>query len=73
MGNTGYRILDKRTWASIDDDQKDSIISDLKIELNRGKYSNKLSFHNNEIMLHCKEYYIVNRKYNADLLYYFNK
>lgn len=41
--------------------------------LDKGKYTTKLSFHDNEIMLSCKEYYVVDKTYNKGLLEYFKK
>jgi len=46
---------------------KDKILK----KLDGGKYTDKLMFHNNEIMLSCKEYYIIDKEYNGKLLEHF--
>jgi len=43
-------------------------MDDIIKRLEKSKYTNKLVGHNNEIMLWCKEYYLVSDEYRMDLM-----
>jgi len=69
----GYHSDLSRLWKRLTDENKKRAKLSILEELNKSGYMDKLVFHNNEIMLNCKEYYIVSSKYNAKLLEYFGK
>jgi hypothetical protein len=58
-------------WSYLNDDEKNTVFKMINDELHNGEYTDDLTFHNNEIMVVCKEVYIVNSKYHKELLEYF--
>ena len=64
--------LNKRTWKiEAQDWEKEEILDGIDKLIDKSKYTDKLVFHNNEIMVTCKEYYLVRRDFNGQLLKHF--
>ena len=66
-----HGIYSARTWAMVISQNEEEIVKDVLDLLNKGKYMDKLKHVMGEIMVTCKDYYMVNKKYNGDLLDHF--
>lgn len=66
--NRSKSPIDKDTWKTLTQSDKDTVIDAILNNLDNSNYTTKLTFHNNEIMLICKSAYMVNSKHNGALL-----
>jgi hypothetical protein len=57
-----------RRFAAVDEEDLEWLKREILTLLKDSSYTDKLIFHNNEIMVTCKEYYIVNKDFNGPLL-----
>lgn len=71
ISDIGY--LHAKEWDDFIKGHKEALFKQITQLLNKSNYTDKLIFHNNEIMLTCKDYYIVNAKYNGMLLDHFRR
>ena len=62
FSKNGFKDLDKLP------DIKQKVIDNIIKKMEKSKYTDKLIVHQNEIMLWCKEYYLVSDEYGNNLL-----